>query len=159
MRPHACAPICKPHLSTVLVSALALCGVLVSVTGCPAKAACPPCYVGGVMADGATPSSAPSSAVHLQLDSGYSSEKVSEVHVTLTDANGGSETLTYSGDEVKAINSTSLTSIADTELYSVDGKPPVTAQVEFVFGSGKSTTATKITVKPESATATPAPVR
>lgn len=110
------------------------------------------------MADGSTANAAPSSAVYLQLDSGYSSEKVSEVHVVLTDANGGSETLTYSGDKVKAINSTSLTSIADSELYSVDGKPPVTAEVEFVFGSGKSTSATKITVKPESTTAT-APVR
>jgi hypothetical protein len=112
------------------------------------------------MADGTTPNAAPSSAVYLQLDSSNSSQKVSEVHVILTDASGGSETLTYSGDKVKAINSTSLTSIADSELYSVNGNPPVTAEVEFVFGSGKSTSPATITVKPESTTTTaPAPVR
>jgi hypothetical protein len=154
MRPHSDTPIRKPHLPTALLSALALGGVLASITGCPAKAACPPCYVGGVMADSSSPSTAPSSAVYLQLDSSYSSEKVSEVHVVLTDANGTSETLTYSGDEVSAINTTSLTSIPDSELYSIDGKPPVTAQVEFVFGSGKSMGPTKFNIKPETETAT-----
>ena len=106
------------------------------------------------MADGTTANAAPSSAVHLQLDSSYSSETVSEVRVVLTDATGGSETLKYSGDKVKAINATSLTSIEDSELYSVDGKPPVSAEVEFVFSSGKTTKPASITVKPETATAT-----
>ena len=148
--------IMRRHLTvpTLLVSTLALFGVLASATGCPAKAGCPPCFVGGVMADGTTANAAPSSAVHLQLDSSYSSETVSEVRVVLTDATGGSETLKYSGDKVKAINATSLTSIEDSELYSVDGKPPVSAEVEFVFSSGKTTKPASITVKPETATAT-----
>lgn len=106
------------------------------------------------MAAGGSPSATPSSAVYLQLDSSYSSEQVSEVRVVLTDATGGSETRTYSGDEVTSINTTSLTSIADSELYSIDGKPPVTAKVEFEFSSGKSTSPAKITVKPEAATGT-----
>lgn len=107
------------------------------------------------MADtGGTPNAAPKSAVYLQLDSSYSSEKVTEVHVVLTDANGVSETLTYSGDKVKNISATSLTSIEDAELYSVDGKPPANAQVDFVFSSGKSTSAAVIPVKPESSTGT-----
>jgi archaellin len=156
MRTHSLVQICNFHLSTVLMSSLALCGVLVSVTGCPAKPVCPPCYVGGVMADGAAtkPSATPSSAVYLQLDSGYSSEKVSEVQVVLTDADGKTETLKYSGDKVSAINSTSLTSIADNELYSVEGKPPVSAAVEILFSSGKSMSAPKITIKPEAVIAT-----
>jgi hypothetical protein len=156
MRPNFDTPVCKPHLRTVLLSALALGGVLASTTGCPAKAACPPCYVGGVMADSGTTNAAPSSAVHLQLDSRYSNEKLSEVKVILTDASGGSETLTYSGEKIKAINTTSLTSIADNELYSIDGKPPETAEVEFKFSSGKSTGPITISVKPETATATTA---
>jgi hypothetical protein len=90
----------------------------------------------------------------LQLDSTFSSEKVSEVRVILTDASGGTETLTYSGEKVAGINTTSLTAIEDGELYSIDGKPPVSAEVEFVFGSGKSTSPTTITVKPETKIAT-----
>jgi hypothetical protein len=132
------------------LKALYLCGVLAIATGCPAKNACPPCYVGGVMADtGSTPNPAPNSAVHLQLDSSYSRERVSEVRVVLTDANGGAETLTYSGDKVKDINSKSLTTISDTELYSVGDNPPVDAQVDFVFSSGKTASAISIPVKPE----------
>jgi hypothetical protein len=160
MRPHSCTPTSKPQLSSVLgrpwpsfstalVSALALCGVLMSATGCPAKGACLPCYVGGVMADGGTPNAAPKSTVNLQLDRAFSSETVSEVRVTLTDASGGTETLKYSGDQVKNINATSLTSIEDAELYSINGKPPASAEVELVFGSGKSSSPMPLTVKPE----------
>lgn len=157
MRPHPRAPIYKHRLPLVLVSTFALGGMLASMTGCPAKATCPPCYVGDVMAEGGTPNAAPSSALHLQLDSSYSKEEVKEVTVILMDANGTAETLTYSGEKVKGINATSLTSIADSELYSVNGKPPVSAEVEFEFGSGKSTTPATISVKPEAKTATTAP--
>ena len=153
MSPHSRASINKLHRSTFL-SAFALGGLLAISTGCPAKAACPPCYVGGVMAGTGTPNAAPKSAVYLQLDSSNSSQKVSEVHVILSDSAGTSETLTYSGDQVKGINATSLTSIEDAELYSVNGQPPVSAEVEFVFSSGKTTSPATITVKAESATGT-----
>jgi hypothetical protein len=154
MRPHSRVPIYKHRVPLVLVSAFALGGLLASTTGCPAKATCPPCYVGDVMADGSTPSATPKSAVYLQLDSSYRSEKVSEVKLILMDAAGTAETLTWSGEKVKGINATSLTSIADSELYDVNGQPPVSAEVEFVFGSGKSTPPATITIKPEAKTAT-----
>jgi hypothetical protein len=96
-----------------------------------------------------TTTTAPSSAVYLQLDGNLSREKVSEVRVTLKDSDGNPETLTYSGDKVTGINGSSLTSIADSELYSVNGKPPASAEVEFTFSSGKSSGPMSITVKPE----------
>lgn len=161
MRPHVTALICKPHRFTLLMSAVALGGVLASTSGCPAKGGCPPCYVGDVMAPSSTTTStttsttAPKSAVYLQLDGSYSKEKVSGVKLILTDSAGASETLTYSGDKVTSINGTSLTSIADAEIYSVNGKPPVTADVEFTFSSGKTSGPITITVKPETATTAP----
>jgi hypothetical protein len=157
MRPQSRVPIYKHRLALLLVSAFTFGGMLASTTGCPAKATCPPCYVGDVMADGGTPNAAPKSAVYLQLDSSYSSEKVSEVKVVLMDASGTAETLTYSGDKVSGINARSLTSIVDSELYSVEGKPPVSAEVEFVFGSGKSTIPATISVKPEATVAATGP--
>jgi hypothetical protein len=148
----------KSHRLAPRVSAVAVCGVLAILTGCPAKLACPPCYVGGVMANSGSTNAAPKSAVHLQLDSSLSGQTVTGVTVVLTDANGTSETLTYSGDKVAGINATALTEIADAELYSVDGKPPVDAQVEFTFKSGKTTEPITISVKPEdSATTATAP--
>ncbi len=155
MRPQSSAPTCKHHRFSLLLSVVALGGVLGSTTGCPAKSACPPCYLGGVMANTSTTTTttttptAPKSAVYLQLDSSNSKEKVSEVKVVLSDGAGGTETLTYSGDKVTGITSTSLTSIADSELYSINGKPPTTAEVELTFSSGKSTGPMTIPVKPE----------
>jgi hypothetical protein len=149
----------RPHTFTLLMSAVALGGLLTTTSGCPAKGGCPPCYVGGVMSSSGTTTTtttttAPSSAVYLQLDGSYSKEKVSQVRVILTDAAGTTETLTYSDQKVERINGSSLTSIADAELHSVNGKPPVSADVEFTFVGGKTSGPISIPVKAETSTTT-----
>lgn len=65
-------------------------------------------------------------------------------------ADGTSETLTDSGDKV---NTSTMTTIADNELYDIGGKAPAGASVEFVFSSGK-TSSDALSVEPETATGT-----
>lgn len=133
-------------LTRVLPSAIAA-SMLVGTLGCPAKSVCPACTVTGVMAEGGTPSATPKSAVELQLGSS-SGGGVKEVRVTLTASDGTSETLTYTGDKVSGINASSMTTIADNELYDIKGKAPARATVEFVFSNGK-TSSDALTVEPE----------
>lgn len=121
----------------------------IGLLGCPAKSICPTCTVTGVKAEGGTTSSAPKSAVNLQLGSS-SGGGVKEVRVTLTASDGTSETLTYSGDKVAGINTSTMTTIADNELYDIGGKAPARASVEFVFTSGK-TSSDALAVEPETA--------
>lgn len=59
-------------------------------------------------------------------------------------ADGTSETLTDSGDKV---NTSTMTTIANNELYDIGGKAPARASVEFVFSDALS-------VEPETATGT-----
>jgi hypothetical protein len=128
---------------------VALCSVFVlGLLGCPAKSICPTCTVTGVMAEGGTRSEAPKSAVNLLLGSN-SGGAVKEVRVTLTASDGTSETVTYSGDKVAGVNSSTMTTIADNELYDINGKAPARASVEFVYSSGKTSSDT-LTVEPES---------
>ena len=124
--------------------------LVLGMLGCPAKSACPTCTIRGVMAEGGTVNPAPKSSVNLQLGSS-SGGGVKEVRVTLTASDGTSETLTYSGDKVAGINASTMTTIADNELYDIGGKAPARASVEFVFSSGK-TSSDALAVEPETAT-------
>jgi hypothetical protein len=122
--------------STALCVCLAL-GSLASLTGCPAQQVCPPCFVGDVQAPDTKPNPAPNATINLQLDRSLNRQgAVSEVHVTLTDARGNTETLTYGSDKVSGLNSSSMTTINDNAAYDVNGQAPVRADVEIVFVNG-----------------------
>jgi hypothetical protein len=127
--------------------------LMLGTLGCPAKSPCPTCTVRGVMAEGGTASATPKSALDVQLASSTGGG-VKEVRVTLTASDGTSETLTYSGDKVAGINSSTVTTIADNELYDIGGKAPTRASIELVLGNGK-TVSDGLAVEPEaSATGT-----
>ncbi len=121
------------------LAAFALPALLGLLAGCPAKSACPLCTISGVRAEAGTANPTPTSAVNLQLSSS-SAGAVKQVDVTLTAADGSTETLTYSGDKVSGINSSSMTTIGDNELYDIGGKAPARASVAILFTSGKSQT-------------------
>lgn len=112
-------------------------GLGLGLTGCPAQSACPPCFVGGVMAPGSQPNPSPDATVNLQLSRDAAREgAVSEVHVTLKDANGNSETVTYDSSKVGTLDSSSMLTLRDNDVYSVDDQAPKTANVEIVFVNG-----------------------
>jgi hypothetical protein len=135
-------------LSTALRACFAL-GSLLSLTGCPAQQACPPCFVGDVLAPDGRPNPTPKATLNLQLDKSLGRQgKVSEVNLTLTDATGNTETLTYGSDKVSGVNSSSMTTISDNEAYDIAGSAPVSAQVEIVFANGHRAS-DDIDVRPE----------
>lgn len=126
--------------ATKLPVALSFCLTIalgLGLTGCPAQSACPPCFVGGVLAPGSKPSPSPNATVNLQLSQEAARQgAVSQVHVTLQDANGNTETVTYDSSRVGNLGSSSMLTLRDNEVYSVDDQAPETATVEIVFANG-----------------------
>jgi hypothetical protein len=54
----------------------------------------------------------------------------------LQDANGNSETVTYDSSKVGTLDSSSMLTLRDNDVYSVDDQAPKTANVEIVFVNG-----------------------
>lgn len=131
-----------------LVPALLFAPLLGLLTACPVKPTCPNCHVSGVMAEGGTPSAAPNSALNVQVKP-LRRDSIKEIRVTLSSADGASETLTYAGDQIAGVNATSTTAIPDAGLYDVEGKAPSKAEIEIVFKDG-STLNEPLTIEAES---------
>lgn len=113
-------------------AALTLC-----LTACPAQSACPPCFIGGVQAPDGRPNPSPNATINLQLGTSVARQgKVSQVTLTLTDASGNTETVTYGADKVGTLSSSSMLTIEDNEVYNVRDQAVDSARVDIVFVNG-----------------------
>jgi hypothetical protein len=118
-------------LSSYFAVAVALC-----LTACPMQSACPPCFIGNVMAPGSQPNPSPNATVNLKLSSEAARHgEVSEVHLTISDGSSR-ETVTYGAREVGTLDDSTMLTIPDNAVYSVDDQAPRTAEVEIVFVNG-----------------------
>jgi hypothetical protein len=93
----------------------------------PAKATCPPCYVGG-------------NDVYLGISTNYNPANITDVSVTITN-NSGSEVRNY-GTSYTVPNDPNTVMITDNELCTVGttGQPPTKAFVQFIIGGAAPTT-------------------